>query len=161
MSIESYMILAQNHQQLLNGNKIMRKFKLVIILFFVVIATSCGQQKEYISYTVKKGETMKVIAKRLGIKTKDLLRLNPTVGRKPSPETAIIIPNNKFDQNTPIDTAIVKETDTIVIVDEVKEIQDSQNKFLIHKVVKGDTFYSFVTGTCQNIILINSVCLNY
>lgn len=142
MSIESYMILAQNHQQLLNGNKIMRKFKLVIILFFVVIATSCGQQKEYISYTVKKGETMKVIAKRLGIKTKDLLRLNPTVGRKPSPETAIIIPNNKFDQNTPIDSAIVKETDTIVIVDEVKEIQDSQNKFLIHKVVKGDTFYS-------------------
>ena len=142
MSIESYMILAQNHQQLLNGNKIMRKFKLVIILFFVVIATSCGQQKEYISYTVKKGETMKVIAKRLGIKTKDLLRLNPTVGRKPSPETAIIIPNNKFDQNTPINITIVKETDTIVIVDDVKEIEDSQNKFLVHKVVKGDTFYS-------------------
>jgi LysM repeat protein len=136
------MILAQNHQQLLNGNKIMRKFKLVIILFFVVIATSCGQQKEYISYTVKKGETMKVIAKRLGIKTKDLLRLNPTVGRKPSPETAIIIPNNKFDQNTPINITIVKETDTIVIVDDVKEIEDSQNKFLVHKVVKGDTFYS-------------------
>ena len=142
MSIESYMILAQNHQQLLNGNKIMRKFKLVIILFFVVIATSCGQQKEYISYTVKKGETMKVIAKRLGINTKDLLRLNPTVGRKPSPETAIIIPNNKFDQNTPINITIVKETDTIVIVDDVKEIEDSQNKFLVHKVVKGDTFYS-------------------
>jgi LysM repeat protein len=142
VSIESYMILAQNHQQLLNGNKIMRKFKLVIILFFVVIATSCGQQKEYISYTVKKGETMKVIAKRLGIKTKDLLRLNPTVGRKPSPETAIIIPNNKFDQNTPINITIVKETDTIVIVDDVKEIEDSQNKFLVHKVVKGDTFYS-------------------
>ena len=142
MSIESYMILAQNHQQLLNGNKIMRKFKLVIILFFVVIATSCGQQKEYISYTVKKGETMKVIAKRLGIKTKDLLGLNPTVGRKPSPETAIIIPNNKFDQNTPINITIVKETDTIVIVDDVKEIEDSQNKFLVHKVVKGDTFYS-------------------
>ncbi|MBT3546882.1 MAG: LysM peptidoglycan-binding domain-containing protein [Flavobacterium sp.] len=120
----------------------MRKFKLVIILFFVVIATSCGQQKEYISYTVKKGETMKVIAKRLGIKTKDLLRLNPTVGRKPSPETAIIIPNNKFDQNTPINITIVKETDTIVIVDDVKEIEDSQNKFLVHKVVKGDTFYS-------------------
>ena len=142
MSIELYMILAQNHQQLSNGNKIMRKFKLIIILFFVVIATSCGQQKEYISYTIKKGETMKVIAKRLGIKTKDLLRLNPTVGRKPSPETAIIIPNNKFDQNSLIDTTIVKETDTIVIVDDVKDIQDSQNKFLVHKVVKGDTFYS-------------------
>ena len=134
MSIESYMILAQNHQQPLNGNKIMRKFKLVIILFFVVIATSCGQQKEYISYTVKKGETMKVIAKRLGIKTKDLLRLNPTVGRKPSPETAIIIPNNKFDQNTPIDITIVKETDTIVIVDDVKENLKTAKQFGISTI---------------------------
>ncbi|MBT4679736.1 MAG: LysM peptidoglycan-binding domain-containing protein, partial [Flavobacterium sp.] len=59
----------------------MREFKIIIILFFVMIATSCGQQKKYISYTVKKGETIKVIAKRLGVKTKDLIRLNPDIGR--------------------------------------------------------------------------------
>ena len=63
----------------------MRKFKILIILFFVVIASSCGQQKIYISYTVKKGETIKGIAKRLGIKTKYLLILNPDIGRKPVP----------------------------------------------------------------------------
>ena len=81
------MISVQNHQQQLNGNNYMRKFRLLMILFFVVIASSCGQQKKYISYTVKKGETLKGIAKRLGIKTKDLLSLNPDVGRKPTPET--------------------------------------------------------------------------
>ena len=76
----------------------MRKFKILIILLFVVIASSCGQQKKYISYAVKKGETLKGIAKRLGIKTKDLLSLNPDIGRKPVPETLIIIPNNEYQQ---------------------------------------------------------------
>ena len=116
------MTLVQNHLQLLNGNKFMREFKIIIILFFVMIATSCGQQKKYISYTVKKGETIKGIAKRLGIKTKDLLILNPDIGRKPVPETLIIIPNNEYQQIEK--TAIPVENNNSIIVSE--EIPDKE-----------------------------------
>ena len=120
----------------------MRKFKILIILFFVVIASSCGQQKKYISYTVKKGETIKGIAKRLGIKTKDLLILNPDIGRKPVPETLIIIPNNEYQQIE--ETAIPVENNNSIIVSE--EIPDKEeeiiNDFILHKVQKGDTFYN-------------------
>ena len=121
----------------------MRKFKILIILFFVVIASSCGQQKKYISYTVKKGETIKGIAKRLGIKTKDLLILNPDIGRKPVPETLIIIPNNEYQQIE--ETAISVENNNLIIVSE--EIPDEEeeeiiNNFILHKVEKGDTFYN-------------------
>jgi LysM repeat protein len=120
----------------------MRKFKILIILFFVVIASSCGQQKKYISYTVKKGETIKGIAKRLGIKTKDLLILNPDIGRKPVPETLIIIPNNEYQQIE--ETAIPVENNNSIIVSE--EIPDEEeeiiNDFILHKVEKGDTFYN-------------------
>ena len=120
----------------------MRKFKILIILFFVVIASSCGQQKKYISYTVKKGETIKGIAKRLGIKTKDLLILNPDIGRKPVPETLIIIPNNEYQQIEEI--AIPVENNNSIIVSE--EIPDEEeeiiNDFILHKVEKGDTFYN-------------------
>ena len=120
----------------------MRKFKILIILFFVVIASSCGQQKIYISYTVKKGETIKGIAKRLGIKTKDLLILNPDIGRKPVPETLIIIPNNEYQQIE--ETAIPVENNNSIIVSE--EIPDKEeeiiNDFILHKVQKGDTFYN-------------------
>jgi len=120
----------------------MRKFKILIILFFVVIASSCGQQKKYISYTVKKGETIKGIAKRLGIKTKDLLILNPDIGRKPVPETLIIIPNNEYQQIEK--TAIPVENNNSIIVSE--EIPDKEeeiiNDFILHKVQKGDTFYN-------------------
>ncbi len=120
----------------------MRKFKILIILFFVVIASSCGQQKKYISYTVKKGETIKGIAKRLGIKTKDLLILNPDIGRKPVPETLIIIPNNEYQKIEEI--AIPVENNNSIIVSE--EIPDEEeeiiNDFILHKVQKGDTFYN-------------------
>ena len=135
------MISVQNHQQQLNGNNYMRKFRLLMILFFVVIASSCGQQKKYISYTVKKGETLKGIAKRLGIKTKDLLSLNPDVGRKPTPETLIIIPNKDYQiiKEIPVSSEINNSVDTL---DEKTFEEDLVNDFVLHKVSKGDTFYN-------------------
>ena len=48
----------------------MKHFKLLIALFIFTIAVSCGQQKKYITYKVKKGETMRIIAKKLDITTK-------------------------------------------------------------------------------------------
>ena len=119
----------------------MRKFKILIILFFVVIASSCGQQKKYISYTVKKGETLKGIAKRLGIKTKDLLSLNPDIGRKPVPETLIIIPNNEYQQIEEAPNP-VENNNSISVSDEVLVAEELINDFVLHKVEKGDTFYN-------------------
>ena len=130
-----------NHQQQLNGNKFMRKFKILIILLFVVIASSCGQQKKYISYAVKKGETLKGIAKRLGIKTKDLLSLNPDIGRKPVPETLIIIPNNEYQQIEEASNP-VENNNSIPFLDEVSVAEELKNDFVVHKVKKGDTFYN-------------------
>ena len=130
-----------NHQQQLNGSKFMRKFKILIILLFVVIASSCGQQKKYISYTVKKGETLKGIAKRLGIKTKDLLSLNPDIGRKPVPETLIIIPNNEYQQIEEASNSI-ENNNSILVSDEVPVVEELKNDFILHKVEKGDTFYN-------------------
>ena len=135
------MILAQNHPQQLNGNKYMREFKIIIILFFVVIVSSFGQQKKYISYTVKKGETIKGIAKRLGIKTKDLLSLNPEIGRKPVPETLIIIPNKDYLQKNEITSSVEKNNATDKL-GEVTEGEELINDFILHKVAKGDTFYN-------------------
>lgn len=119
----------------------MKRFKLFVVFFLLCIATSCGQQKKYISYTVKKGETMKVIAKRLDMKTKDLLRLNPDVGRRPRPNTVIIIPNKDF-------AVIPVKKDTTVIADPVKvdslkvDLEELKKQFVVHMVKKGDTYYN-------------------
>ena len=119
----------------------MREFKIIIILFFVVIATSCAQQKKYLSYTVKKGETLKIIAKRIGVKTKELVRLNSGTGRKPAPETLIMIPNNNYKPPTANDI-LVKINDSINIKNNTPVKDTLVNTFVVHKVAKGDTYYS-------------------
>ena len=120
----------------------MRGFKLFIVLCSFVVASSCAQQKKYISYTVKSGETMKSIANQLNMKTKDLLRLNPDVGRRPKPNTTIIIPNKKFKEteSTTLTTEKSNETDE---EKEVTTLETLMRDFVVHKVKKGDTFYSF------------------
>lgn len=119
----------------------MKGFKLFVILFLAFVATSCGQQKKYISYEIKEGETIKDIAKRLDMKTKDLLRLNPDVGRRPIPNTIIIIPNKEFVE-TRDDNAVTREIDSIGIGEKEIDIDELKKNFIVHKVDKGDTFYS-------------------
>ena len=110
----------------------------------MVVATSCAQQKKYVSYTVKRGETMKQIAKRLDMKTRDLLRLNPDVGRRPEPNTVIIIPNKNFtEKNTTTDTDVIEEkNDSIVVVKDEIDIDELKKSFVVHQVKNGDTFYN-------------------
>lgn len=89
----------------------MNKFQFLLLAFVLTFTISCGQQKRYVSYKIKKGETLRDIANRLDIKTKDLLRLNPDVGRKPAANTVIIIPSKKKKNSASNTTkyAIVKD----------------------------------------------------
>lgn len=120
----------------------MRGFKLLIILCFFMIATACAQQKKYIEYSVKRGETMKSIARKLDIKTRDLLRLNPDVGRRPKPNTLIIIPNKNYKEETISEEIITEKIDSTAVEEVVIDIEELKKNFVIHEVKKGDTFYS-------------------
>jgi LysM repeat protein len=85
---------------------------------------------------------MKSIAKRLDMKTRDLLRLNPDVGRRPSPNTMIIIPNKDFKESL-TEEVITEKVDSIVVDEkEIVDIEELKKNFVIHEVKKGDTFYS-------------------
>ncbi|MDG1811601.1 MAG: LysM peptidoglycan-binding domain-containing protein [Polaribacter sp.] len=126
----------------------MKHFKLLAILFvFSGVAISCGQQKKIVTYKVKEGETMRVIAKKLDIPTKDLLRLNPAVGRRPKPNTEIVIPNTKTILNVQ-KVAVTKNEISLNTIqkDSIQNVAglkaDITRDFLLHSVRKGDTFYS-------------------
>ena len=124
----------------------MKHFKLVVLFFVFTIAVSCGQQKRYITYKVKKGETMRMIAKKLDIDTKDLLRLNPDVGRRPKPDTEIFIPSKNssklLDVKDNSKDNIVNDTIQIDTDKKSDSIKGLDEKYLLHTVSKGDTFYS-------------------
>lgn len=129
----------------------MKHIKLLVTLFIFTIAISCGQQKKFITYKVKQGETMRSIARKLDVKTKDLMRLNPDVGRRPKADTEIVIPNKRLINLTEDNTTVDKiktgaDKDSVLIKDSIQVIKtelDSIKKiYVLHEVQQGDTFYS-------------------
>ena len=107
----------------------MSNLKILLILCIIVVVNSFGQQKKYVSYTIKSGETIKSIAKDLDISTRDLLSLNPDVDRKPTAETVIIIPNKLFGKST----TVVENEATAVIDKDLYKVQPKETLYGISK----------------------------
>ncbi|WP_438989026.1 LysM peptidoglycan-binding domain-containing protein [Polaribacter sp.] len=153
----------------------MKHLTFFVFLCILTFTVSCGQQKKYIEYKVKEGETMRVIANKLDMKTKDLLRLNPDVSRKPGANTIIIIPNKEIKtaqnntKNIELNTKknIKQPKDTIkntVVTNKEKEkqllIATLEKEYKIYEVKKGDTFFSltrFYNVTQEDLLTLNPI----
>lgn len=140
----------------------MKHLKFFVFLCILTFTVSCGQQKKYIEYKVKEGETMRAIAKKLDMSTRDLLRLNPDISRKPAKNTVIIVPNKKMISDNVDDKKLKNTTDKNAILKDKQQLKDSlkttvlsekelqrnlliaelEKEYKIHEVKKGDTFYS-------------------
>ena len=95
----------------------MKSIKFLLTILLMCTITLVAQQKKYVSYTVQRGENMKSIAKDYKISTRDLLKLNPDIGRKPEPNTVIIVPNINYGKSV----IEVVETDNRIYVVQPKE----------------------------------------
>ncbi|WP_299159419.1 LysM peptidoglycan-binding domain-containing protein [uncultured Tenacibaculum sp.] len=104
----------------------MKKLQFLLLICILTFAVSCGQQKRYVSYKVQDGETMRDIAKRLDMKTKDLLRLNPDVGRRPDANTVIVIPNPEIKKG--VSSSSSENTEDPVITDTESTESESPEK---------------------------------
>lgn len=154
----------------------MKHLKFFVFLCILTFTVSCGQQKKYIQYKVKEGESIGEIAKKLDMKTKDLLRLNPDVDKNPDANTVIIIPNKNMNsvsnsiskeknENATEDNSKVKETENLdvdLISEKEKQrsllISELEKEFKIHEVKKGDTFFSltrFYSVSREELIKLN------
>ncbi|MAD96986.1 MAG: hypothetical protein CMB99_06625 [Flavobacteriaceae bacterium] len=127
----------------------MKQLKFLVFLCILSFTVSCGQQKRYIQYKVKEGETMKVIAKKLKMKTKALKRLNPDVTSEPRSNTFIVVPESNLlrFQNSDQYKAIEKKQDSINEIVKAEQIKKDSiaavnAQFITHEIAKGDTFYS-------------------
>ncbi|WP_223267195.1 LysM peptidoglycan-binding domain-containing protein [Polaribacter sp. IC073] len=153
----------------------MKHLKFFVFLCILTFTVSCGQQKKYVQYKVKEGESMRVIAKKLDMNTKDLLRLNPDVSKNPEANTVIIVPNKEMkkgvtnqensikDQDIASDATTVKEdAETVILSEKEKQrnllIEELEKYFKIHEVKKGDTFFSltrFYNVSRADLIVLN------
>ncbi len=136
----------------LQKQQYMHQIKLLVFALFLIVNASCAQQRRYVSYKVKEGETMKSIAQRLDVRTKDLMKLNPDVSKKPSANTIIIIPNPKLGQSSGNFTE-VDETTKIDNADATNTLTEEENalgekiekityEYETHTVLPKETVYA-------------------
>ena len=149
------------------GIEHMKHLKFFIFLCILTFTVSCGQQKKYIQYKVKRGETMSDIAQKLDMNTKDLVRLNPDVVDEPKANSFLVVPqknlfafkNKKIDKVSGIDGV---SSDSIQGVDSlsIKEdwLEELKKIFTVYEVKKGDTFYSL--GKLYNVTKADLLLLN-
>lgn len=125
----------------------MKHLKFFIFLCILTFTVSCGQQKRYIQYKVKKGETMSEIAQKLEMKTSNLKRLNPDVNGEPKANSFLVVPEIKLNNLKKIQKEFPEvESDTIASTIELtegeKKIAEIKEKFEVYEVKKGDTFFN-------------------
>ena len=111
----------------------MKRIKLVVLLVFFGWVSILAQDKKFITYKVKEGESIQSIAKTLAITPYDLLKLNPDVKGDVTENDILIIPNREYDPLVDISNADltgVSERDIIV------------DKFVYHEVIPKETLYS-------------------
>jgi len=113
----------------------MKHIKLIVILFLIGCSSIFSQDKKFITYKVKDGETVQSISKALAITPYDLLKLNPDIKDNVSGGEIIIVPNKAYDPLLDISNADLSGIgDKDIIVD----------KYIYHEVAPKETIYSIV-----------------
>jgi len=113
----------------------MKHIKLVVFLFLFAWVGAFAQDKKFITYKVKEGETVQSISKALSITPYDLLKLNPDIKDNVSQDDLLIIPNKQYDPLGDISIADLSGVgDKDIIVDQ----------FIYHEVLPKETIYSIV-----------------
>lgn len=113
----------------------MKKYKIVFFLFLIGCFSFFAQDKKFITYKVKEGESIQSISKALSITPYDLLKLNPDVKDNVSTNDIIIIPNKNYDPLEDISNADLSGIgDKDIVVD----------KYIYHEVVPKETIYSII-----------------
>jgi len=113
----------------------MKNLKFVIFVFLFGCLSILAQDKKFITYKVKQGESIQSISKALSVTPYDLLKLNPDVKDNVKEDDIIIIPNKEYDPLEDISNADLRGIgDKDIIVD----------KYIYHEVIPKETIYSIV-----------------
>ncbi len=95
------------------------------LLLLISVAVFAQNEREYTTYIVKRGETLRSIAKKVGCRYREIKNLNPDVDKRhPEVNTTLVVPNKNYHKYT----SQKKET-------------EKPKKPIIHTVKKGETFY--------------------
>jgi len=83
-------------------------FRLIIVLFF--FSVGAFSQEKYIKHKILKGENLTVIAKKYGVKPKDILEANPNAPKILKLNSVLLIPNTNQTADLKSNEPVVNNT---------------------------------------------------
>lgn len=101
-------------------------FRLAIIIFFFSIAGF--SQEKYIKHTISKGENLTIIAKKYGLKPKDIIKANPNAPKILKLNSVLLIPNT--NQSATIES---NEVVANVVTPDLHDVQAKETLWGISK----------------------------
>ncbi|WP_117885162.1 LysM peptidoglycan-binding domain-containing protein [Aureibaculum luteum] len=103
----------------------MNKIKITLLFFLLVTVSVFSQEKKYLPYQVKKGETVFSITQKFSVSKADFFKLNPDIkNNQVSIDQVVIVPNNKY-------SAVPNIEDGDYVLD----------GFLYHKVLPKENYF--------------------
>lgn len=112
----------------------MMVYRLIILMFFFSVGVF--SQEKYIKHKISKGENITVIAKKYGVKPKDIIDANPTAPKILKLNSVLLVPNNKSVAVKPDDnkTSDLKSADKVEIANaDFHEVQQKETLWGISK----------------------------
>lgn len=106
-------------------------FRLIIVLFFFSVGVF--SQEKFIKHKISKGENLSVIAKKYGVKTKEIEDANPNAPKVLKLNSVLLIPNNN-KKATAKKTEIASNTTPAIISNSgLHEVKEKENLWAISK----------------------------
>lgn len=89
-------------------NRIKMVFRLIVVLFFFSVGVF--SQEKYIRHKISKGENLTVIAKKYGVKAKDISEANPNAPKILKLNSILLIPNKNQTSESEVPETITNTT---------------------------------------------------
>ncbi|WP_337968853.1 LysM peptidoglycan-binding domain-containing protein [uncultured Flavobacterium sp.] len=106
-------------------------FRLIIVLFFFSVGVF--SQEKFIKHKISKGENLSVIAKKYGVKTKDIEEANPNAPKVLKLNSVLLIPNNNKKGTTKKTEIAANTTPTVISNSGQHEVREKENLWVISK----------------------------
>ncbi|MEP6803776.1 MAG: LysM peptidoglycan-binding domain-containing protein, partial [Flavobacterium sp.] len=105
--------------------------RLIIVLFFFSVGVF--SQEKFIRHKISKGENLSVIAKKYGVKTKDIEEANPDAPKVLKLNSVLLIPNTNKKSTTKKTEAVASTIPTATLSSDIHEVQEKETLWSISK----------------------------
>ncbi|MFH7017157.1 LysM peptidoglycan-binding domain-containing protein [Flavobacterium sp. FlaQc-47] len=105
--------------------------RLIIVLFFFSVGVF--SQEKFIRHKISKGENLSVIAKKYGVKTKDIEEANPDAPKVLKLNSVLLIPNVNKKSTTKKTETVASTIPTATLSSDIHEVQEKETLWSISK----------------------------